>query len=153
MGIGLRIYFLDDTDSLRRLPVARYERLMNRVPGEAIPQYAGNRIRCAMVSLEVEDRKPKSIIRIDYPIIPFDTEGRLDSSVLMEEMRLVTEFAFPALSILDEEDNPKIVDARDVIAKKRHSQEFTWVQEAEVEKVIVTAIFGKTDTGSGLHLV
>ena len=152
MGIGLRIYFLDDTDSLQRLSVARYERLMNRVPAEAIPQYAGKRMRCAMVSLEVEGRKPKSIIRIDYMIIPFDTEGRLDSTELMEEMRLVTEFAFSPLSILDEEDNRKIVNARDVFAKKRHTQEYTWVPEPEVEEAIVTAIFGETDTG-GLHLL
>ena len=53
---------------------------------------------------------------------------------LGKEMRPVTEFAFPLLSILGEEDYRKIVDARDVFAKKHYTQDYTWVPEPEVEE-------------------
>lgn len=55
MGIGLRIFLVNDDDSLERLAVARYERLLRRDPEECLPQYAGKRVRYALVAYEVEN--------------------------------------------------------------------------------------------------
>ena len=141
MGIGFRVFLIDDNDSLQRLPMARYERLFDGVPGERLPQFAGKRARCAMVYLEVEGRKPQSIIRIDYQIIPFDEEGRIDRSEQEKEMRFVAEFMSPISSIFEEERTGKIVDARSQFARKRYEQEFKWAPSPEIEEAIVTAIF------------
>ena len=79
MGIGFRVFLIDDNDSLQRLSMARYQRLIDGELGERLPQYAGKRVRCAMVYLEVEGRTPQSIIRIDYTIMPLDEKvGSID---------------------------------------------------------------------------
>jgi len=45
MGISLRIFIVNDDDTLQRLPLARYDRLLERNPKESMPQYAGKRVR------------------------------------------------------------------------------------------------------------
>lgn len=37
MGIGFRVFLIDDSDSLQRLSMARYERLLDGEPGEQLP--------------------------------------------------------------------------------------------------------------------
>ena len=142
MGIGFRVFLIDDNDSLQRLSMARYQRLIDGELGERLPQYAGKRVRCAMVYLEVERRTPQSIIRIDYTIMPLDEKGRIDRSEQEKEMRLIAEFMSPLSSIFEEERTGKIVDARSQFAKKRYEQEFRWAPGPEIEEAIITAIFG-----------
>ncbi len=142
MGIGFRIFLIDDNDSPQRLAMARYQRLIDDESGERLPQHAGKRVRCAMVYLEVERRIPQSIIRIDYKIIPYDDKGRIDRLEQEKEMRLVAEFMPSLSSIFEEERSGKIVDARGQFAKKRYEQEFGWAPKPEIEEAIITAIFG-----------
>jgi len=143
MGIGFRVFLINDNNSLQRLPVARYERLLDGEPGERLLQYAGERVRCAMVSLEVRGRKPQFIIRIDYNFLSFDAEGRIDRSEQEKEMRLAAEFMSPIIpAIFEEECSGKIVDARSQFAKKRYKQEFRWLPIPEIEEAIMIAIFG-----------
>ena len=146
MGIGFRVFFVEEDDTLRRIPFARYERLTDDAHEESIPEYAGKRMRCALVSVEIEERKPKSIMRIDCMVVPFDAEGKIDRGELEKRMRLVAEYAFPLLSIFGEQEDEKIVDARGIFAKKRHTQEYRWVLEPEIEAAIEVAVFGKPDT-------
>lgn len=56
MGIGIRVFLIDDNDSLQRLPLARLERLLHFDRRESLHLYAGKRVRCAMVVVEVEGR-------------------------------------------------------------------------------------------------
>jgi len=82
MGIGLRIFLVNDDDSLERLAVARYERLLRRDPKERLPQYAGKRVRYALVAYEVENRIPVEILKIEYNYLSLDSEGREKRDVL-----------------------------------------------------------------------
>ena len=47
MGIGLRIFLVNDDNSIQRLAVARYDRLLRRDPEERLPRYAGKRLGCS----------------------------------------------------------------------------------------------------------
>ena len=78
MGIGLRVFLVNDDDSLERLAVARYDRLLRRDPGECLRQYAGKRVRYALVAYEVENRKSLKILRMEYNYLFLDSEGRID---------------------------------------------------------------------------
>ena len=66
MGITCRVFFLDDNDSLQRISMARLDRLLHFDRRESFQQYAGKRVRCAMVFLEVDGRQVLSIRNIDY---------------------------------------------------------------------------------------
>lgn len=139
-GIGLRIYLIDDNDFLLRLSMARYRRLSRRELDERLPQYAGKRVRCATVVLELAGRKPVAINRINYHKLSFDAEGRLDSTELERQARLAVEVLPP---LTDEERSGQVINARSHFAKKRYGHEFKWTATPEIQAAIVAAIFGK----------
>lgn len=140
MGIGIRVLLVDDDDSIKRLPLTRYERLARRDPKERFPQYAGKRVRFAEVAVELEERKPVQIIRAVYGILQFDSEGRIDAAEYEKEMRLSAEMMPP---ILAGRSSPKIVDAKHKFAKKRFNDQFRWEPTSQIEKAIIEAIFVK----------
>ena len=49
MGIGIRIFLIDENDSLHRISTSLYNRLTNPDSDECFTQYAGKRVRCAMI--------------------------------------------------------------------------------------------------------
>jgi len=69
---------VDDNDSLQRIPMARLDRLLHFDRRESLQQYAGKRVRCAMVFLEVAGRQVLSIRNADYFLLPFDDKGRIE---------------------------------------------------------------------------
>ncbi len=140
MGIGFRIFLIDDDDSLHRLSMARYQRLRQREPGESLPQYAGKRVRCAMVVLEVAGRKTIDINHIDYYMLSFDAEGCIDTTELEKEARLAIEI-LP--SFTEKDPSKHVIDARSRFAKKRYEHEFKWRPTPELQAAILYAIFGK----------
>ncbi len=142
MGTGMRIFFVNDDDSLRRFPVARYKRLHRREPDECLPEYAGEKVRRVMVVLGIVNRKPESVIYVDYSLISFDENGRVDISDFEREARLVGELVE---SYLPKPRGGPVIDARSRFAKKRLMNEFKWTPTAEIEEAIVSAIFGREE--------
>jgi hypothetical protein len=135
--MGLRIFIIDDDDTPRRLSVARFDRLNRGDPGERLPEYAGRRMRCAIVILELEERRPLAIARIDQALLSFDAEGRIDADEQLRQARLAVE----TLS-LPIEPLPGVIEAGDRFARRRYAHEFKWTLEPAVEAAIADAIFG-----------
>ena len=140
MGIGLRIFLIGDDDSIQRLSLARYERLLRRDPRERLARYVGKRVRYAMAILEVTDRRPVEIIRIQYSLFHFDSKGSIDAADQEREARLGLEMLPP---VPKEPDSPHVVDARHRFAKKRYHDEYKWTPTPEIEAAIVEAIFDR----------
>ena len=140
MGTTIRVFTVDDDDSLHRLSFARYNRLVNHIRGEAMPEHAGRRVRCAMVVLEVDRRIPLYILHIDYFFLNFDAEGRFDKTEVEREERYIGDF----IELPDDRPGSEnIIPARHHFAKKRYESEFKWTPTQQVESAISEAIFGE----------
>ena len=139
MGLGTRIFIVNDDDTLKRMPMRRYQRLFKRHPEERFLEYAGNRIRYVLVVLELENRKPVEILRIQYSYLAFDQKGRLREDERERAARLSIEMIKPSLP---EQELNHIIDAGYKFAKKRFDREFRWEPSAELETTIFQAIFG-----------
>ena len=121
MGIGCRVFFVDDNDSLQRISMARLDRLLHFDRRESLPQYSGKRVRCAMIFVEVAGRRVLGIRNIDCFLLTFDDKGRIDRKEWEEGMRLGMEL----LPFIPDEDHPKqVVNARHRFAKRRYEHEF-----------------------------
>ena len=140
MGLSLRIFLLDDEDSLKRLPLARYKRLLLREPEECMPQHAGMRVRCALVVVDLVDRRPVEIAHVQYSIISFDSEGRIDPVEKGNEARLAMELRRP---LVDVDDSQRIIHAQHRFARKRYDDKYKWKPSAQIEAAIVAAVFGR----------
>ena len=75
MGLGMRIFIVKDDGSLERLPFGRYNRLLQRHPSERLFQYAGKRVRCAVIVVESINRKPVEILKCQYSYLSFYSDG------------------------------------------------------------------------------
>ena len=49
MGLSIRIFIVEDDDTINRLPLARYERLLKRDSDERLLEYTGKRVRYALI--------------------------------------------------------------------------------------------------------
>ena len=139
MGTTARVFIVNNDDSLRRIPLARYTRLYNHDPGESIPEYAGKRVRCVMVILEVDRRIPLEILHVDYFFLPFDTGGRFDTAEEVRERESVGEMME---TFYDVPGTGNVIPARAYFAKRRYEIKYKWTPTPEIESAIVDAIFG-----------
>jgi len=139
MGTGLRVFLINDDDSLKRFPLARLERLFQGHPEERLLQYAGKRVRYALVIADLVNRKPIEILRIQYAILTFDPEGKIDTAELEKEMRLGVDMV-PIGTIAPL--SRKVVDAEHHFLQKRYENRYLWRPTPEIEEAIVKAIFG-----------
>lgn len=140
MGLSLRIFLVDDNDSLQRLPVSRYNRLLRGEPEERLSRHAGKRVRYALIVVEVVNRKPVDILDIQYSVLFLDSEGRLDRSEQAKETKLAMEVMGP-LSLIQEPG--QVVNARHRFAKKRYEHKYSWKPSLEMQAAIVAATLGK----------
>ena len=88
MGTSVRIFLVQDDGSLKRFPLARFERLFQHHPDESLPQYAGKKIRYALVIVDLVNREPVEILVIQYNFITFNSKGKIDPGELQRQMRL-----------------------------------------------------------------
>jgi hypothetical protein len=78
MGLSIRVFLVNDDDTIQQLALSRYDRLLERDPKESFPQFAGKRIRYALIVVDLVDRKPVEILHMQYSFLSFDAEGKID---------------------------------------------------------------------------
>ncbi len=139
MGLGYRVFIVNDDNSLQRIPFAKYERLYREDSQERLLEFAGRKVRCALVILFVEERKPQSIAFIDCHRIPFTAEGSVDLKEVENHVRSIGDFLDLPIK---EQKRDKIIDAQSVFARNRYEREAKWSLTPELEQAIEEAIFG-----------
>ena len=63
MGLSIRIFIVEDDDIIKRLPLARYERLLRRDPNERLLEYTDKRVRYALIVVDLFNRRPIEIVK------------------------------------------------------------------------------------------
>ena len=139
MGISIRIVLLNEDDSLRRLPLTTFGRLLDRDPDVQFREYAGKRVRCAEVAIQLENRQPVAALRSLYFILPFDSEGMVDAAEQIRERRLGADLLAP---LILERRSQKVIDAEHRFTKKRFEREFRWIPTPEVERAMMSTALG-----------
>ena len=140
MGLSIRIFIIEDDDTIKRLPLACYERLRKRDPDERLSKYAGKRVRYALIVVDLVNRRPIEIVRDEFAFLDFDEEGRFKEPEHGKEES-------SALDMLDffslEQQDKRVIDARHKFARKRYFDKNRWEPTDEIIAAIAEAIFGK----------
>jgi hypothetical protein len=140
MGLSIRIFIVEDDDTINRLPLARYERLLKRDPDERLLEYAGKQVRYALNVVDLFNRRPIEIVKDEFGFLFFDDEGRLKVSELKKEESLAFDMLAP---LFPDQTNSRVIDAQHKFAKKRYFNEYSWSPTDEIKAAITEAIFGK----------
>ena len=64
MGLSIRIFIVEDDDTIKRLPLARYERLLKGDPDVRLSEYAGKRVRYALIVVDLVNRRPIEVVKL-----------------------------------------------------------------------------------------
>jgi len=114
MGFSHRMLLIDQNDRLYRLAITKFEAMLRSSTHYRFPQFAGQRIRAAGVSVELIDRQPSRVIRVTYNILTFDEAGQFDAAIfnLQQSSRaeLAMASAIPSV-VFDQQDAMDVVDA------------------------------------------
>jgi transposase len=140
MGLSIRIFIVEDDDTINRLPLARYERLLKRDPDERLLEYVGKRVRYALIVVDLVNRRPIEVVRDEYAYLDFDKEGRLKEPEFENEE--ISAFDMLDFSSSEQQDS-RVIDARHKFAKKRYFDKHRWEPTDEIVAAIAEAIFGK----------
>ena len=140
MGLSIRVFIVEDDDTIKRLPLTRYERLLKRHPDERLPKYAGKRVRYALIVVDLVNRRPIEILRDEFGFLDFDDGGRLKVVELGKQESLALDMLAP---LFYDQTNSRVIDARHKFAKKRYFDKFSWTPTDEIVAGIAAAVFGK----------
>jgi repressor LexA len=106
---------------------------------ECFPEYAGKRVRYALVAIDLVDRKPVEFLYMEYGYLDFDANGQLDIVEQEKADRLGGEMIdFKEEYLL----SPKIVHAQDRFAQKRYVDKYRWTPTEELEATIMLKAWG-----------
>ena len=140
MGLSIRVFIVEEDDTIKRLPLARYERLLKRDPDERLSRYAGKRVRYALLVVDLVNRRPIEVVRDEFAYLDFDEEGRFKEPEHEKEES-------SALDMLDffslEQQDKRVIDARHKFARKRYFDKHRWEPTDQIVTAIAEAIFGK----------
>jgi hypothetical protein len=102
-------------------------------------QYAGKRIRYALIVLEIINQKPVAILMTEYSFLTFDSKGRLDAGKREKSARLVMDTLEP---ITPKQKPGEIIDVKHRFSKKRFDDRYLLKPTPEIKTAIQRAIFG-----------
>jgi hypothetical protein len=139
MGLGIRVFFVKEDGSLEHLPLGRYNRLLRHDARERLHEYAGKRIRSAVMVVETINRKPIEIVKSQFSYLLFDSDGRLYAERDEGEARLAMEMLEPVTA----EKDKQVIDARHKFARRRYARQYKWEPSPEIKQAIQKAIFGR----------
>jgi hypothetical protein len=140
MGLSIRVFIVEDDDSIIRLPLAQYERLLKRSPDKRLLIYAGKRVRYALIVVDLVNRRPIEVVRDEFAYLDFDEEGRFkEPEHEKEESSALDMLDFSSL----EQQDKRVIDARHIFARKRYFDKNRLEPTDEIVAAIAEAIFGK----------
>lgn len=148
MSLSLRYFFIDDTGQIHPVPLARYERIFSGQ--EAVPQYAGRKMRVAEVSVELVNGMPARTLRDAFSFLAFDGAGHVDQRFTDDYMRAASEAVSGA--VLDKMDSAKsggVLQAGGRFAKRRLEQTHQWQPDYQLRKKILDQSLEKPSRRTG----
>src|SRR5207247_11041511 len=63
-----------------------YTTLFRSESDETLPEFANQRVRCAIAFLETIEREPDNVRNLDFLLLEFDKHGRLDRKVQEQKL-------------------------------------------------------------------
>jgi hypothetical protein len=136
--MGVRIFLVDDNDSVRRFPVRFFDRLNTGDPTATVPELAGKRVRYALAVVDTQQRRVAGVRALQCGFLQFDQSGRLDEQAQREETRLAMEM-LP--DFLPKKEQTSVRNAAHLFAQRAFAHRYKWEPSETVLRQIAEALF------------
>jgi hypothetical protein len=142
MGLATRFFFIDENHNIIKVPTSKFCRFWDGDPDARFPQYKNQRLRCADITVELENRKPVRIVREHYGYIVFDRDGGFDRRNADEELQLaMTELSEFTASFFIELPK-RIINRKTEFADRILENKFRWTPSQSLQNAIYRLVLG-----------
>ncbi len=140
MGLSIRNMIYDEeTGNLDIIPSSKFGKLFKHDPDVSLKEYSGRMVKYVTVIIQLEKRKPVSIIDMKFHIMKIDQNGKFDIDFLNELNLLASE----SISMPLFEFPENVIDISSDLAGKKFQEKYTWIPSQTIKKQIYEIIFGK----------
>jgi hypothetical protein len=139
MGISHRMFLIDSTDDLYRLATSTFYAMLQSPVLRRYSQFSGQRIRTASMCVELNDRRPVTIVRSTFDIVTFDDEGYFERDLYLQQQSSRAELAMAPM-IFVRPSKTDVVDA----ASRFVAHGGCWVPSGLLARAIEDAALGRT---------
>jgi len=142
--VALRLFLVHEDSSVDRIALSRFERLVTRNdPNERWPEYAGRRLRYALLSVEQDADADEHlrVVHASYGFITLDAEGRRCKASAEKGMRDAMDLMGGIMS--SKKDQSNVIGER-AFRQRRYKVEHTWEPSEEVVGRICDALDADT---------
>ncbi len=132
MGYSKRIIFFNPDGTCRKISIARFKKLWDYTTEASFPEYAGIKIKCAIVYVEVRRHRVLRIVKTDYILLHFDNKGGLDKEEIITALK-------SKLYLLKSEQirqKSKITEITSLINRKESTCSYKWIPDKWEESSI-----------------
>lgn len=122
MAVRPCYYLVFDDNTFQRIRKDSFYRIMLQHENEVHPEFRGQCVRYAEISIQYEGRRPITVKRASFSYILFDQNGRLDDRQWQRQAQYTVEH-FPQPG---EAANPHLAEARIAELHEQYDREFSW---------------------------
>lgn len=120
MGWSTRLFLLSTGDALHRLAGAAFTRMLRADSGCRAPDFAGQRVRLASVTIELAEGAAVGVRHLSFSMLDFNAQGALDVQRLNAQQvarldSMLSDVLAPANA------DPKVIDATSKFAARGSS--------------------------------
>jgi hypothetical protein len=132
VSYATRTFILGPDDTLYRLAIAQFSRMVDDPASHRLERFAGQRLRMAEAIVEVRNRAPAAVVRLIYEMLGFDAEGRLDRAAFIRQNAALAELVVSRVLPRLEAEETAVVDAGSRFVARGGSWKPTPKQEREI---------------------
>jgi len=93
MTYSPRRFLLGPDDTLYRLASATFARMVDDPESHRLERFAGQRVRMVEAIVELQERRPRGVVRLVCEMLGFDGAGRLDRDAFLRQNVALAELA------------------------------------------------------------
>lgn len=140
-SVSVRFFLIIEGDEILRVPLNKFERLLECASGEKMERFAGKRVRVAEIGVKLENRRPTEVIRTIYYYFHFNEKGIIDKDKLRNDGIIVSIAGISPMFTQKPQDN--IINAQQKFAKRKRDHAVWWKPNMQLERNILDASIGE----------
>lgn len=130
----IKVLFFHD-GSIIKIPFSAYDKLHNSE--NSMLQYAGKRIRCVMIFMDLGEKAVARIKRLDYFLLHFNKKGALDPRQIHRSSQLaMRQLSFGVSSKPEYEKTRHLMEIDRLNSEVEYKSRFRWLPSSHEKQII-----------------
>lgn len=135
--MSARFYIWDDNKGFKRYSMKGFNASYRGLPNKDLIESAEQSLKFVVVFLNMKNRKPVEVIRIDTFKYTVDKDGKFNQDEVMETMRFVVEFVSSRMKNFNDHRKSNVIWSSGIFAERKYKALYSWeLNESQLNQLI-----------------